>query len=141
MNKVSPRIHARLMCGAASAALLLWAGAADAETAARVEIAPQPLASALNEFGVQTGRQVIFAPSLTSAKTTRGVSVDGDIEVALAQLLEGSGLTYRRDEDTFRIVQGGSGAPQSGSAAGDGAEVDALIVTAQKREEDIQVFL
>ncbi len=130
------KTHARLMCGAAGAALLLWAGGAQAADA-RVEIAPQSLASALNEFGVQTGRQVIFAPSLTAKKTTQGITTEGDIELALAQLLKGSGLTFRRDEDTFLIVQGGSD-PQSGSAAGGGATVEALIVTAQKREEDIQ---
>jgi iron complex outermembrane receptor protein len=136
-KQMAKRTHVRLMCGAASAALLLWAGSAQAEAAGKVEIAPQSLASALNEFGVQTGRQVIFAPALTSAKTTAGVSANGDIEVALAQLLDGSGLTYQRDEDTFLIVRADAD-PQSGSAAGDGAEVEALIVTAQKREEDIQ---
>src|ERR1044072_3521746 len=77
--------HARLMCGPASAALLLWAGSANAETAAKVEIAPQPLASALNEFGVQTGRQVIFAPSLNGAKTTRGGTTDGDTDPGLGR--------------------------------------------------------
>jgi len=136
MAKVNRRSHARLMCGAASAALLLWAGGAQAQTTAKVEIAPQSLASALNEFGVQTGHQVIFAPALTGAKATRGVSTEGDIELALNQLLDGSGLTWRRDADTFLIVR--ADAPQSGSAAGGGAEVEALIVTAQKREEDIQ---
>ena len=44
---------------------------------------------------------------------------------------------YRREGDTFLIVQGGSADPQ-GASAGSGAEVEALIVTAQKREEDIQ---
>ena len=139
MAKWSPRSHARLMCGAASAALLLCASGAHAQTSGKVEIAPQPLASALNQFGVQTGHQVIFAPALTGEKTTRGVSTDGSIELALAQLLDGSGLGYRRDGDTFLIVRASD--PQSGSAAGDGADngtVQALIVTAQKREEDIQ---
>ena len=139
MAKWSPRSHARLMCGAASAALLLYASGAQAQTSGKVEIAPQPLASALNQFGVQTGHQVIFAPALTGQKFTRGVSTEGDIELALAQLLEGSGLGYRRDGDTFMIVSASD--PQSGSAAGDGADqgtVQALIVTAQKREENIQ---
>ncbi|MGE5501280.1 MAG: secretin and TonB N-terminal domain-containing protein, partial [Ignavibacteriales bacterium] len=139
MAKSSQRSHARLMCGAAAAALLLCAGAAQAETTGKVEIAPQPLASALNQFGVQTGMQVIFAPALTGAKTTHGVSAEGNVELALAQLLDGTGLGYRRDGDTFLIVSASD--PQSGSAAGDGADqgtVAALVVTAQKKEENIQ---
>ncbi len=128
------RSRGSLLCGAATAVLMMWGGAAQAQEARQVDIAPQSLASALNEFGVQTGRQVIFSPSIAASKTTRGVSASGEIEVALSRLLDGSGLTYRRDGDTFLIVQEGGSGPQ-GVGAGD---VDALIVTAQKREENIQ---
>src|SRR5690606_25655905 len=46
-------------------------------------------------------------------------------------------LTWRRSGDTFLILRPDQ-APQGAGAAGGGAEVEALIVTAQKREEDIQ---
>ncbi|HEX5775820.1 MAG TPA: TonB-dependent receptor, partial [Caulobacteraceae bacterium] len=130
----------RLLSGAAALVLLSAAGAAQAQTREGVtfNIAPQSLASALNQFGAQSDTSVLVRPDLAATKTTRGVSGEANAEVALAALLEGTGLSWRRDGDTFLIVQGGSDGPQSGSAAGGGAEVEALIVTAQKREENIQ---
>jgi iron complex outermembrane receptor protein len=138
MGKSGISWRAQLIAGAAAGAILMSGGQALAQDNIRIELAPQSLASALYEFGRQTGHQVIFSPELTAAKTTNGVSAGGDEQVAMAQLLAGTGLAYRREGNTFLIVQGGSGDPQSGSAAGGGAEVEALIVTAQKREEDIQ---
>ena len=128
----------RLLAGAAAIVLLSAAGAAQAQEQVTFNIAPQSLASALNQFGAQSDTSVLVKPELAAAKSTRGVSGEANAEVALAALLEGTGLGYRRDGDTFLIVQGGSDGPQSGSAAGGGAEVEALIVTAQKREENIQ---
>jgi outer membrane receptor protein involved in Fe transport len=131
------KTYSRLMCGAAALALVAAAGTARAEDMA-LNIAPQPLASALKEFGVKTGRSVLYGPSLADTKVSRGVADAPDPESALVALLEGTGLGYRREGDTFLIVRAAD--PQSGSAAGDGADgtVEALIVTAQKREEDIQ---
>jgi outer membrane receptor protein involved in Fe transport len=128
--------RARLMCSAAAMALVMPA-LAHAE-AANFNIAPQSLSSALKEFSLQSQFSLVAPPDVVDAKITRGVSQSAEPEVALAALLEGTGLSYRRDGDTFLIVRASD--PQSGSAAGDGAEgtVQALIVTAQKREEDIQ---
>ncbi len=125
-----------LLCGAAALALTAFAGAANAEETA-FNIQAQPLATALMAFGNQSGYAVMAPTGLMDAKTTRGVTRSAEPEVALAQLLDGTGLTFTRTGDTFAIVQGGS-APQDASAAGGGATVEALIVTAQKREEDIQ---
>jgi iron complex outermembrane recepter protein len=128
----------RLLVGAAALALLGGATGAHAEDVS-FNIAPQSLASALNQFGAQSDTSVLVRPDLTAAKSTQGVSGEVEAEVALAALLEGTGLSYRRDGDTFLIVQGGSDSgPQPGSAVGGGAEVEALVVTAQKREENIQ---
>jgi iron complex outermembrane receptor protein len=134
------KTHVRLMCGVAGAALILSAGMAQAAEDKRIDIAPQSLASALHEFGVQSGHQVLFKASATDSKTSPGATADGDVDLALAQLLAGTGMSYRRAGDTFLIEPEGADAPQSGSAAGDGADgtVAALIVTAQKKEEAIQ---
>ena len=129
------KFQARLMGGAAFAALMLGGAAAAAEPV-KFDIAPQSLTAALNEFGVQSNHAVLFTTDLTGAKVTQGVSQEAEPEVALAQMLAGTGLAYRRSGDTFLIVDAQD--PQGGSAAGAGAEVEALIVTAQKREEDIQ---
>jgi outer membrane receptor protein involved in Fe transport len=136
MARRSNSTRARLYCGSALASLTLWASAAAAQDA-EITIPPQSLSTALYTFAGQTGHQVMFSPDLTGAKTTAGVSGVADRDVALNQLLAGTGLTYRRKDDAFLIVRADAG-PQSGSAAGGGAEVEALIVTAQKREEDIQ---
>jgi outer membrane receptor protein involved in Fe transport len=131
----SRNTFARLMCGAAVLALAGFAGAANA---AEYDIAPQPLAMALKEFGMKTGQPVLYGPSLADAKMSSPVVHAPDAETALMAMLDGTGLTYRRNGDTFLIVSAND--PQSGSAAGDGADgtVAALIVTAQKREENIQ---
>jgi len=130
---------ARLLCGAAAGALVMFANIAHAEDLPSIEIASQPLAKALGEFASQTKRAVLVTPELTASRVSHSVSGATDPDAALVALLDGTGLTYRRDGDTFLIVRASD--PQSGSAAGDGADqgtVQALIVTAQKREEDIQ---
>ena len=136
-SRKSWRVH--LMSGVAAGTIVLSASASLAQEKAPINIAPQSLSSALYEFGSKTDRQMMFSPGITASKTTRGVSAAVDEQSALTQLLDGTGLTFRREDDVYMIVQqeGGS-SPQSGSAAGGGAEVDALVVTAQKREEDIQ---
>ncbi len=134
----STRLGTRLLCGAAAAAVLAWSGAASAaERTVRFEIPAQPLTSALNEFGVQSGSAVLFKADVTGSRLSHPVSGAANPEAALTAMLDGTGLSYRREGDAFVIVQGGSD-PQGDSAAGGGATVEALIVTAQKREEDIQ---
>jgi outer membrane receptor protein involved in Fe transport len=131
------RTRYNLMCGAAAIAIAATAGAAHADEKRDFNIAAQPLASALMEFGRQSGAAVVVPGQLTGARTTRGVTASMEPEAALHAMLDGTGLTYRREGELFAIVKADTG-PQSGSAAGGGAEVEALIVTAQKREEDIQ---
>jgi iron complex outermembrane receptor protein len=139
MRKQSASFRACLMGGAAAAVLTIYGGPAVAQERAAFDIPSQPLADALKQFGYQSGHDVLASPSLAEAKLSPGVAGEQDIEVALNQVLEGSGLSWRRNGDTFLIVKV-TADPQSGSAAGDGADgtVEALIVTAQKREEDIQ---
>jgi iron complex outermembrane receptor protein len=133
----SARQH--LMCGAAMLAVISFAEMAQAQEAVQFNIPAQPLETALSTFGVQSRLPVMFKPELATGKMSGGVTSAANPETALAQLLAGSGLSFRRDGDLFLIVQQGEGGgPQSGSAAGGGAEVEGLIVTAQKREENIQ---
>jgi len=135
MSVNSGRLYARLLGGAT--VLALSAGAAWADPA-NFNIAPQPLSMAVNAFSEQSGRAVLLKPELADKLTSQGVSGSLEPQIALAQMLQGTGLTYRQSGDTFLIE---AADPQSGSAAGDGADagtVQALIVTAQKREEAIQ---
>jgi len=131
------RLNTRLLCGAGAAAILAMASVAHAEVR-QFDIPAQSLGEALARFGTQSDLTIVSTTALTRSKSSQAVSGPIEPELALAQLLTGTGLTYRREGDTFLIVSASD--PQSGSAAGDGAEgtVQALIVTAQKREEDIQ---
>jgi len=138
VNRSGATYRNQLLAGAALAAAIACAPPAAAQEK-HIDIAPQPLAAALYQLGSQTGQQIIFSPELADAKMSKGANSADTIELALNQLLDGTGLSYKRTADAIMIVRASD--PQSGSAAGDGADqgtVQALIVTAQKREENIQ---
>ncbi|MGE5565279.1 MAG: TonB-dependent receptor domain-containing protein [Parcubacteria group bacterium] len=133
---MSRKNYARLLCSAAIIALA--GGTAAFADDAKFNIAPQSLDTALNAFSEQSAHPVLFKSDMALAKRTNGVSGSTEPELALNQLLQGTGLTWKRAGDTFVITDAAD--PQSGSAAGDGADgtVAALVVTAQKKEENIQ---
>ncbi len=123
-----------MLCAGVAALALAATGA---QAANAINIAPQSLSSALREFATQSQQSILVDPALSEAKVSQGVAGATDAEIALAQLLTGTGLTFRRSGEALLIVQAGEGGggPQSEGAGGD---VEALIVTAQKREENIQ---
>src|SRR5690606_11144684 len=90
----------------------------------------------LNLFARQSEHKIVFSTGIAAGRTAPALQGELAPEQALGILLAGTDLTWKREGDAFMIVR--ADGPQSGSAAGDGAEVEALIVTAQKREEDIQ---
>lgn len=59
------------------------------------DIAPQPLASALNRLAAQSGLQVIFDGTLVIGKNSLGVVGPKEPEAALTEVLKGSGLIWR----------------------------------------------
>ncbi|CDZ33534.1 Enterobactin receptor VctA [Neorhizobium galegae bv. officinalis] len=112
----------RLMTTVAAAAIggsAIFASPALAQTATRsFNIPAQPLASALNAFGRQSGLQVTLA-----ASTSRGVaaqSVSGSLtpDQALARMLAGTGVNYRIANGTAVI---GTPANASGDVPAEGA--------------------
>jgi outer-membrane receptor for ferric coprogen and ferric-rhodotorulic acid len=74
-------------------ALAANAGAADATY--EISIGPQALATALNEFGRQSGIQIVFFSRVTDGLSTTGLQGNYSMADALDRLLAGSGLTYR----------------------------------------------
>jgi len=131
--------RAHFLAGAAFLALTLGAASAHAADASNITIAPQPLDTALNELGSLGNQQILIRSDIAAGKTAHAVSGAPNFEAALVAMLDGTGLTWRRQGTTYLILDASD--PQSGSAAGDGADagtVAALIVTAQKREEQIQ---
>lgn len=59
------------------------------------DIPPQLLANALNRLAAQSGLQVIFDGTLVVGKSSPGVVGAKEPEAALAEVLKGSGLTWR----------------------------------------------
>ncbi|MDY7580177.1 TonB-dependent siderophore receptor [Pseudomonas sp. CCI3.1] len=75
-------------------------------------IPQQPLASALNRLAAQSGLQVIFDGTLVVGKSSPGVVGTKEPEVALAEVLKGSGLTWRATGGNSVMLEK---APESGS--------------------------
>ncbi|MBW6422575.1 TonB-dependent receptor [Rhizobium sp. XQZ8] len=85
-----------------------------AQTATRnFNIPAQPLASALNAFGRQSGLQVTLAASTSQGVTAQPVSGNLTPDQALARLLSGTGVSYRINNGTAVI-----GAPAAAGGAG-----------------------
>ncbi|MGE5564971.1 MAG: TonB-dependent receptor domain-containing protein [Parcubacteria group bacterium] len=101
------------------------------------DVPAQPLNAALQTFARQAQLQVIFAEAETKSLRAPPLNGSYSADEALQVLLAGTQLkASRNNKGVLQVAVNAD--PQSGSAAGDGAEVEALIVTAQKREEDIQ---
>jgi len=134
------RFRTILLAGCAGLAVSPAFALAQTQPQARAvyDIPAQDLGTALTQFGQQSEREIVFSADLTRNRRARAVSGEMSTGEALAMLLGDSGLTYRTSTSGSIIVEASD--PQSGSAAGDGAEgtVAALVVTAQKREENIQ---
>lgn len=116
----------RLMASVAIATVTLaHMPAAHAQSAQQnYNIPAQPLASALNVFGRQSGLQVTLAAATSQGLTSRAVSGNLSQQAALAQLLAGTGISYSIANGTAVIGRAAS-APV---AASDGSTVLAPIV-------------
>ena len=135
-------------------ALCLPANAGAAESAQPISISIQPLSRALVELARQTGISVFAAGELTQGKRAPAVSGSMAPEAALKIILQGSGLTYRRQSDNIYVLVRGPAiirtsapapaaavplqAPQASASAGSDGGLAEIIVTAEKRETNLQ---
>ncbi|MGE5566436.1 MAG: Lpg1974 family pore-forming outer membrane protein [Parcubacteria group bacterium] len=128
-----------MLVGSACAIALTTGGMAAAQTR-DFDVPAGDLSVALDTYARQSGIQIIYRIADVTGVHTQGAKGALSTDEALAQLLEGTRFKVRRDPSGAIAIADAS-APQSGSAAGDGADagtVQALVVTAQKREENIQ---
>ncbi len=117
----------------ASSAIVAVAHANPALAQSRTfDVPAQSAASGITAFAEQADIQILVVEADTRGRQTRAVRGAMTAEAGLRELLTGSGLSIIADNGRTVTL---SAAPQSASAGGD---VDALIVTAQKREENIQ---
>ena len=93
------------------------------------DIPAQPLASALNVFGRQSGLQLTLASAATQGVVSRPVSGRMTPQQALATMLAGTGVQYRISDDaTVVVMQSGA---EDGPVAADGSLVlDPIDITA-----------
>ena len=132
-------LRSALFAGVAVAAVI--STAASAQTGpVNFDIASGDLGDALGAYAKQSGVELFYQSRIVDGRSTQGLHGAYAPRDALDQLLKGTGLVLAMDQSGAMVVREASD-PQSGSAAGGGADagtVQALIVTAQKREENIQ---
>ncbi len=128
------RNTALLACTASVIALAVAAPAmAQAQTYA-FDLASKPMTEAVQDVGRQTGMNILVEPGLVAGRRAPALRGEMTTQAALAQLLSGSGLEVQQTTANSILIRRADQDPQGGSAG----DVDALIVTAQKREENIQ---
>lgn len=116
------------------AAAMIFAFAATAALAgptAVFDIPAQPMSSALRALASQAGVQLVFTPEAVGA--ARGVAVKGemDVDAALARLLAGSGLEFRREgERSYVVVRAAASATERPLAE--------VVVTATRTEQRLE---
>ncbi len=92
-------------------------------------IARQPLVSALNAFTAVTGWQVGMPAELAAGVASPGVNGSLSPEKALARLLVGTNLSYRKLGDNSIILEKRS--------AGSALELQQVTISATRQEQDI----
>ena len=101
-----------------------------------VDIPAQPLAAALAKFARQTGLQVVYVSGVVRDQQSHAISAGLSTEEALAQLLEGTGLRFEYlTAHSVRILPA---AVTPAPLAPAPSELPAVIVTANRREENLQ---
>ena len=96
------------------------------------DIKPQPLASALNSFAVQSHQTILFTPEIAAGKTSQGVKgsmLPGD---ALARILVGTGLASSRSRDGMILIVAADAKGASAPSDPHGAQPTSLGFVAEK---------
>jgi len=131
------KIMTRLLAGTAVSALLTGAAFAADANARPYDIPQQDAATALQAYAMQSGRQVLFPYEAVKGKQAPQIKGDYSDGEVIALLAQSAGLKVTADDGKTVTLR-----PQSAAAEGEGGSdagtVQALIVTAQKREENIQ---
>jgi iron complex outermembrane recepter protein len=110
-----------------------------APSALTADIPAQPLAQALAAFAHQTGLQLVYVSGVLRSQRSHAVAAGVGADAALAQLLLGTGLKFQHlTVNSVRILAAAPPAPETRSPSPAGEESFEVIVTANRREEDLQ---
>ena len=132
-------INKRSQLMGSAAAAVIGACLAPTQADAAFQIPAESLPRALQDFGAQSGLDIIADSRLTANKHSQGVRGVVSPDAALASLLKGTGLTYRHSDDAVMIMAAevrrpAPAAPLAPAQAG----VETVVVTAQHKSENIQ---
>lgn len=126
-NKATARRHGKL---AAALFLAFHAAAVLAGPTAKLDIPAQPLSSALRALASQAGIQLVFTPETVGAAKSAALKGEMSVEVALKQLLAGSGLEFRQEgERNYVVVHGPASAREN--------TLSEMVVTATRTERRV----
>lgn len=148
---------------AVTATLLLALSAASwaDESQTTFNIPPQPLGPALREFARQSNHEILFSSEIVKDKATQGITGPATADLALAELLKGTGLTFSLTSAGQILIS--TADAKEASANGDppgapngarsdqsqinrtsttpgtaGTPLEEIVVTAQRREESLR---
>lgn len=109
---------------------VLWATPAWAGPSASFDVPEQPLSSALRAVASQAGVQLVFTPETVGAAQGAAVKGEMSVEMALEQLLAGSGLKFRREGERNYVI-GDVSRPANDSVLSE------MVVTATRTERRV----
>ena len=113
------------------------ASAAEQATLA-ADIPAQSLARALETFAAQTGLQLVYVSGVVREQKSNAVAAGVSAQEALTQLLRGTGLEFRYlTSRTVRILAA-SPSRKTTTKTSSGEQLSEVIVTANRREENLQ---
>jgi len=99
-------------------------------TTLTADIPAQPLAQALAAFTDQTGLQLVYVSEVVSNKKSHAVSAGLGVDVALAQLLQRTGLTFQHlTASSVRILAASASVREIRAPGSAGEESSEVIVT------------
>jgi iron complex outermembrane receptor protein len=131
------RILAAALASAAMTGTAFPAAAAQAQDRARhgFDIPAQDVAAALEAFGRQSGKAVMFNRDRLTGARSRAVRGNYPADQALSRLLAGTGLTFRAASANAYVVE--TPGPREIAEEHEGLPAD-IVVTAQKRREALK---
>ncbi|WIA54777.1 TonB-dependent receptor [Sphingobium sp. WTD-1] len=124
----SRTLRRSLVLGAALAAFYAVPAQAQ-QRQATVQIAAQPLGTALEALARQTGTDILFAPQLVAGMSGPSLSGRMDAMVAVERLIQGKPLAVRRQGNGALLIVAAAAEPQETVASGGGEVAPDIIVT------------
>lgn len=118
-----------LGAAAAGAPAMIPPAAAQVGSARSFDIPAQPLASALNAFGRQSGLQVSMAATVARGMSSRPVQGVLTADQALGRMLAGTGIPFRITAEGTALVGTAASAAAAGAPADGAVVLDTVTLT------------